>query len=634
MSIQLDGRVTYPYERDDEDGREEGCSREEPSLANSITWDGFWYYSQKQPKGGHDLCGFNYYFVGPADVNDPSLAPNPASPESTSERSRQTKLGASGSSGRSRGATFATPGQRSTDSPAEVEGCVTPTTNSAEGSSNTGNKILLTQQLAMYGPRGDGRLPSGKWKGHFIVKYSKNHDVKVEETFVLEFGSKSQRRSATPPPGVGSSSTVSNGNQRTGSASAAGSESSSGGEIAATRAEVAANPAATEALSVAVPTGTPELSLSSATADPAEVSVAVATGETTTTAEQASASVTQPASAQTPQAPTTTPTPTATTPASVAESSFVPPAPIAPVVRVSGWGENKYGQFTLMGGHERATGRLDLTRFYYEKPKQSGRTSGDRGGGSSSHQKKKKSQTSSLMLQSPGLSIAERRTKRTRHPNQRLLDDEGLVSHCAHAESVTNSGGVGDNGDGGSGGGGAGPGTMKRKSSSEIHTVAASSLAEAGGGNNGTAAVGSSAPRARKPRDREHELFMERARRAKRKEAEAKKAAGAGMNYGGGILDARGGAAVCVGSMSVSEKAAAESLARVEEQREVLAALESAETDDPVFEVSGRAWCAYIMWWPSVFYLFSTVLILPTVRDPDTTRKFVVLRLMVLLTMR
>lgn len=601
MSIQLDGRVTYPYERDDEEEREESGSREEPSLGNSITWDGFWYYSQKQPKGGNDLCGFNYYFAGPADINDPSLAPNPASPESAYERPRQTKLGSSVSSGRSRGATFATPGQRSTDSPAKVERCVTQIANSAERSSDIGNKIPLTQQLAMYGPRGDGRLPSGKWKGHFIVKYSKNHDVKVEETFVLEFGSKSQRRSATPPPGVGSSSTVSNGNQRTGPASAAGSESSSGGEIAATREDVAANPATNEPPSVAVPTGTSTLSLSNATAAPAEVSVAVATVETTTTmtADQASASVTQPASAQTPQALTMTPTSTAIMPASVTESSFVPPAPIAPVVRVSGWGENKYGQFTLMGGHERATGRLDLTRFYYEKPKQSGRTSGDRGGGSGSHQKKKKSHSSSLMLQSPGPSIAERRTKRTRHPNQRLLDDEGLVSHCTQAESLTNSGGVGE--DGGSGGGGAGPGMMKRKSSSEIHTVAASSSAEAGGGNNEATAVGSSAPRTRKPRDREHELFMERARRAKRKEAEAKKVAGAGMNYSGGILDTRGGAAVCVGPMSVSEKAAAESLARVEEQREVLAALESAETDDPVFEVSGRTWCAS---WSSGFNPF------------------------------
>lgn len=622
MSIQLDGRVTYTYERDDEEERGEGGSREEPSFANSITWDGFWYYSQKQPKGGNDLCGFNYYFAGPVDVNDPSLAPNPAAPESTSERLRQTKFGASGSSGRSRGATVATPGQRSTNSPAEVERCITPTANLAEGSSGIGNKVPLTQQLAMYGPRGDGRLPSGKWKGHFIVKYSKNHDVKVEETFVLEFGSKSQRRSATPPPAAGSLSTVSNGNQRAGPASAEGSVSTSEGETTVTREEVAANPATI---------GAP--SLSSASAAPEEASTAVATVEATTTlaADQASDSVAQPVSAKTPQAPTMTPTPTAITPASTvaaataAGSSFIPPAPIAPVVRVSGWGENKYGQFTLMGGHERATGRLDLTRFYYEKPKQSGRTSGDRGGGSGSHHKKKKSQTSSFMTQSLGPSIAERRTKRTRHPNQRLLDDEGLVSHSSHTESVTNSGGVGGNGDVGSSGGGAGPATMKRKSSSEIPTVAASSSAEAGGGNNGATAVGSSAPRTRKPRDREHELFMERARRAKRKEAEAKKAAGAGMSYSGGILDTRGGAAVSVGSLSVCEKAAAESLARVEEQREVLAALESAETDDPIFEVSGGAWWVYIMWWSSGFCFFSllsTVLIPPNVRDPDTTLLF------------
>ena len=545
MSIQLDGRVTYPYDRDDEDEPADDGLCEGLIPANSITWDGFWHYSQKQPKGGNDLCRFNYYFVGPVDLNDPSLAPNPAAPAATSE---------------TRGSSAGGP-RRATGSFGVGE-------ESGVGG-DVENKMALAQQLATYGPRGEGRLPSGKWKGHFIVKYSRGVEVQVEEAFVLEFGSKSQRTPATPSPPAGTQSSLYNCNQPATPEAAAISQFPGEGGRTATGVGDS---------SIVAPSETPPLAPSGAVPPvaPSAAPTAVPTGAATAAAVGGGfeASLTELASAI--PAPVSVATETESAAGEVAPpvvaagaTSVLPmaPASIAPVVRVSGWGENKYGQFTLMGGHERATGRLDLTRFYYEKPKETGRSSRDRSRRRGSHHKKRRPQATSSILSPPrGPSIAERRTKRTRHPNQRLLDDEGLVSHSSHIESASNNGN-----------GGAGSAMAKRKASGEVHAAAASFSTEPGGGNGGTSGVGAGivTSKTRKPRDREHDLVMERARRSKKKDIEARKV----------VVVHNQNDLVVRAPLSACERAAAESMARVEEQREVLAALEAAETDDPVFEV-------------------------------------------------
>lgn len=469
--------------------------------------------------------------------------------------------------------------------------------------------VPLSQQLSLYGPGGDGRLPSGKWAGYFIVKYSRGVEVKVEESFMLEFGVKSPRKKAvtlpasapvptTPaPPPLARPAVATDSNRQTTTAtavdrktvdeSAVGEAAAVVGISAAVKSSVgpmvvgpfegntvgptAASPAPTPVFSGAVfppviVAGQQALGLASETARGTEVAATTATSPATTVAPSVAATTAEFSVVS-------------TRTASVAPAISSIPAPIAPVVRVSGWGHNKYGEFTLTGGHERATGRLDLTRFYYEKPKKESSSASslrNRSGTGVSHQKKRRPPPPGAPApQPPGPSLAERRTKRTRCPNQRLLDDESFSNN---GQSEISGGGGG-----GSAGGSSGP--MKRRASGESSTTSANPLGEGsgsiapavGGASGGSSGSGGISGKARKPRDRERDLFMEQNRRARRKAEEAGKSTS--ISGDSNSAGARGSAC-----SSPSESAAAELAARAEAGREVLAAI-GATSEDPVVKV-------------------------------------------------
>ena len=73
MSIQLDGHLTYPNERDFEEERSsahvvgDSSNDDTDGAPSSIGWEGFWRYSKKRSKAGHELCRFKYFFVGPVE---------------------------------------------------------------------------------------------------------------------------------------------------------------------------------------------------------------------------------------------------------------------------------------------------------------------------------------------------------------------------------------------------------------------------------------------------------------------------------------------------------------------------------------------------------------------------------------
>ncbi|CAN0144462.1 unnamed protein product [Pylaiella littoralis] len=642
MSIQLDGHVTYPSQQQDCDGgkalptsadlsaaaaatavvdgsssrKQQGKGKGATAAAaanadvttafsTTINWDGFWHYSkQKSRAGGPELSAFKYSFVGPTGNDPPAPAPAPAGsgtastvaavgtpqPASKSATPTPTPSFDSKNSSRSAGgdttaagaiqqlpshaggqttaaaaaaagesvALAATPAATSSSSPAESPAVnalsngsratpagdappLVPTPSAAAGNDGTG--VDNKQTMLLYGPGGDGRLPSGEWSGYFIVNYGRGVEVKVEETFSLDFGPKSPRNSQAPEPAVATA--------------AAGAGAGAAGE----------------------PTAPSLTGTASAPADKlhAQPQKKIDAGYQLPT--QATPAGAVPAVIQTSTSPTVH-------------------VPIAPVVRVSGRGQNKYGEFTLTGGHERATGRLDLTRFYYEKPKEKSGARGsgaagsrsERSGRGGSHQKKKRlPPPGALPPQPPGPSLAERRTKRTRCPNQRLLDDETVSSHGTLSESASNGGG-------GSGGSGSGS-SNKRKSSSGSNDAAGagavgvanlsiSVAGSGGGGGSGAAGAdsfssgGGSTPKSRKPRDRERDLFMEQRRREKRKAEEAVAAAKSSMSASTSTSSSN--SLRVAAEISVPpESSAAELAARAKAGREVLAAIGNA-SDDPV----------------------------------------------------
>lgn len=683
MSIQLDGHVTYPYERDNDELPTDGCADQKgEAAAGPITWDGFWYYSQKKSKGGNERCGFKYSFAGPADAKDPSETASAAGQQSNrsekgpasgavgaaaapgerggalNDPSRSRNVGASeaGVQGRpnageqaARGATPAT-GETSSTSPAAptANGVASSTTTAGETQSRAPTSNVSFREngqgpaapaaggdggargggrgiqepsvgagagavdpnkqhvpLTLYGPGGDGRLPSGKWMGYFIVKYGRGVEVKVEETFVLEFGSKHSRTptkanaASAPRPTTSAAAVllpssqplVSNGDKPQTPAAVNQRQSVQGvpetnGAVVSSRSgapgvtgPVGENAVATTAATSVVASAPTALApASTAAGDTMSVATAAATAALAAAAAAAGVSV-----APTPSAiAVAAPVAAVATPVTVAPAAPPTPILISPVVRVSGWGHNKYGEFTLTGGHERATGRLDLTRFYYERPKTaaSGRSSsgasarGDRTGAGSgvSHQKKKRPPPPGAPPpQPPGPSLAERRTKRTRCPNQRLLDDE-LISHSSHSETSGAAGG---------GGGGSSSSAKRRGGSGESNAGAAGSSGDGGAGT--TAAAGGAGAggggvgtKARKPRDRERDLFMEQSRRARRKAEEAERVA---ASMSADVIASRENA-----SSGPSKTAAEELAARAEAGREVLAVIRSA-SEDPVVKV-------------------------------------------------
>ena len=74
MSIQLDGHLTYPNQRDYEEEPSahavgDSSNEDTDGTPSSIGWEGFWRYSKKRSKAGPELCRFKYFFVGPAETN-------------------------------------------------------------------------------------------------------------------------------------------------------------------------------------------------------------------------------------------------------------------------------------------------------------------------------------------------------------------------------------------------------------------------------------------------------------------------------------------------------------------------------------------------------------------------------------
>lgn len=475
--------------------------------------------------------------------------------------------------------------------------------------------VPLSKQITVYGPGGDGKLPSGRWGGYFMVRYGRHNEVKVEETFVLEFGSGKSPRTATsaatasaPAPATAPTSTpapapatapspVSNVDKPPATPSVTraaqagvdattsirpgatdrgrtdGAAATAGGGVAsATPVVASASPGATAApattagaarsrVATAAMTAAVASTTATAAATAALAAAAAAAGVTLSTA---SAAPTSTASMPAPAAPArvaavAAPATVTTAPAAV----MAAPMPIAPVVRVSGWGQNKYGEFTLTGGHERATGRLDLTRFYYERPKESsaGRASsnassrGDGPGSGVSHQKKKRPPVPGAPLpQPPGPSLAERRTKRTRCP--RLMADE-VVSHGSNSAET------------------GGSGSTRRKASNDTAAGAANGEGGGAGGGGGGSGGGAAVAKTPKPRNRGRDLQMEQGRRARRQAEEAGRQAAAS---GGDSVGAWG--SVYSGT---SESVAAELAARAAAGREVANSL--AGSDDPVVQV-------------------------------------------------
>lgn len=673
MSIQLDGHVTYPPQQQDTDARnarstssadtaavaaaDDGSSKQEQTheegkgaaaaakadgdgakadgdgatASSAIRWDGFWHYStQKSRAGGPELSAFKYSFVGPVGDDPPGPPPslagtsgiaptNAAADKPQPEPKTATPtpippLGSIGSSGGAGGdstaagalqqsapaagqiaaagdsvALAATPAATYRNSPAEppvtnfpsnasgqtpAEDAPLPVpTSTAAAAGGDGGGVGSKPTMLLYGPGGDGRLPSGEWAGYFIVNYGRGVEVKVEETFFLDFGPKSPRNQQTPAePAVAVA------------AARAGAEPG-GDTTASSLTNTAISSAATGATNDDKPHTQPPTTTDAGNQLPTPAAAARAA---------AGATDAVPAAIQTSTSPTVL-------------------VPIAPVVRVSGRGQNKYGEFTLTGGHERATGRLDLTRFYYEKPKEKTGTRGsgaagsrsERSGRGVSHQKKRRQPPPGAPPpQPPGPSLAERRTKRTRCPNQRLLDDEAVSSYGTQSEPSTNS----SNGGGGSGGNGSGS-SNKRKSASGssdaastgavgVANLSISVTGNGGGGGSGAAGAdsvssgGGSTPKPRKPRDRERDLYMEQRRREKRKAEEAAAAAKASTSASNSISSS---SLRVITEISVpSESSAAELAARAKAGREVLAAIGNA-SDDPVEKVRRIVGCT---WYP------------------------------------
>lgn len=539
MSIQLDGHVTYPQEVEGgQAAAQAAASAGKPKGSSSISWEGWWHYSQKQSRGSNAPSSFKYFFVGPEIVGQSPLATasgtastvaanegavgslggsggggdSTPTPKDKTESAETPKMGPTG------GRNINNSGQKAdktkkggvpTDAPAHAasnsgssNSSTTPGAGTGEGlaaiaGSHPDTSLAQTisgggsgkgarspnnppaNPMSLYGPGGDGRLPTGTWSGQFAVK-ARGSEFMVTETFVLEFGSgKSPRTSPAPatasvsavgatstagavaapaptaaPPSPSCAASHSGDKPSTQmTATPTGSQSTRATDAAGTAAEAtAATPTdvkvmAEGATEVAKQRGAEGQGATVATEaeDVGEAAAAAAVGAVRASGSAADGEGGGVESAATvadaPTTSTTVPAVTTTTsPASGPEASplrvTTEPTAIPPVVRVSGWGKNRYGEFTLTGGHERATGRLDLTRFYYEKPKppttahssspHSGRAAGGDGtGGSSSHHKKKRPLVpGALPPLPPGPSLAERRTKRTRCPNQRIFDDD------------------------------------------------------------------------------------------------------------------------------------------------------------------------------------------------------------------
>lgn len=609
MSIQLDGHLTYHHPAATAAsggtqplatarvstptaprGRPRSSAKEKVN-GPAICWNGSWHYSQRQSRGSNASCSFKYFFVGPeveveagkpvaglaaagspivdgvggiggnsvsasASVGAGSKQEEPGkktrqagAQHSGAEVSEQSGVAAADGSnqegerrqpafGSQQGitATVVTPtsaaapttgGQAqyanlssaaaATASAAGEIMSKNPTKNPAAGAGTKKVIPLTPEQLTLYGPGGDGRLPSGKWSGHFSVK-ARGQDFLVNEAFVLEFGSgKSSPRSQSPTPP-----------------------------------EVPAAPAGAATAARVIPSPSPPVS-SEATAQmrppPAEQKAEGATGTQTVAAAAASHSAT-----------------------SKAVAAAVAALAVPPVVRVSGWGENRYGVFTLTGGHERATGRLDLTRFYYDKPKSSGAGAGT----GVSHQKKRRPlPLGAPPPPDPGPSLAERRTKRIRHPAQRLLDDEpmSLSHHAETSGSITKrkseafaaaTAAAAETATGGPAGSPAADGSA---SSTTNGAGGAGGTPEAAGGKSSETPRRGSGSKQRKPRDRERDLLMEQNRRARRKAQQSEAfSGGSGTGAGAGAVGGMGS------SFFVAEDAAVAELAhRARVGREALA---------------------------------------------------------------
>lgn len=583
MSIQLDGYVTYP--RDQANGRSQGSGKTGTgalAVSSSIIWEGWWHYSHKQTRGSNAPSSFKYFFVGPevarsqraAEGGPPttpsastSSEPMPNQPvprgqivslsDSTSN-STTNQLSTEGASG----VNFAG-GSLATRSEAHVATSVLQSSvasghgrpqlaiNVPWAPSSTGREVSIRDsgigsdgsnvapssdklpvQMLLYGPGGDGRLPSGTWAGQFAVK-TRGNDFMVSESFVLEFGSGKSPKMKSSTPAVTADTFSANASDAASPlpTSASLSERSQGISGAVTGAETFR------------PTRDSKKGVAECGIDKSieETSFNVPGSGIVGSLE-----------------------PNATV-ASMGEKKSAggittEPASVPPVVRVSGWGQNRYGEFTLTGGHERATGRLDLTRFYYEKPRPSAGSAShaSRGEGTSvsSHKKRRSLPAGAPPPPPPGPSLAERRTKRTRCPNQRFDDD--AISHN-HASDASGNGSV----------------ASRRRSVGDVCLSSTTSPSDPGGAGwtfngSGSEAItvsetsrrGTSGAKSRRPRDRERDLLMEQNRRAKKKTIP--------QEIGRISADAGGVAGAAGSSMGTAEIAAAELAERARAGREAL----------------------------------------------------------------
>lgn len=534
MTIRLDGLITYPRERAD-GNTSQGSSkpRSRSKGASCIAWEGSWRYVEKQPRGNNGRLGFKYYFVGPEIQTRPPMAgdsngsvasnsgtgiePTPNKEavegqtplqgvaEQTLSENRSAAVGSvqatAADSLRSTCMTASTaiPTSEVGEAPGHIEASPTLDASSAvdglktdaitsDGSSGpvTPDGSMKAEsrpvQMSQYGPGGDGRLPSGTWRGQFAVK-GRGADFMVSEFFVLEFGSgKASGSPATSPNLIPPSS-----NSSSASPPSSGAVSPREG----TEAQPAGASRTADQAVVSSNTGAEGAAASAQAGNDSSCATGLLTASLTSTVT------------------------TSSTNTSEGEPSEA--AAISPVVRVSGWGQNRYGEFTLTGGHERATGRLDLNRYYLEKPRppagaasQAARAEGT----GVSHQKKRRSLPAGGPLPPPpGPSLAERRTKRTRCPNQRLLDDEAPSN--AYSEAP-----------------GGGLALSRRKSTGDGATAAAAVATTAdggapgwssmgvgmeGGGGNEPTRKGIPGPKPRKPRERERDPLVEPGRRGRKR---------------------------------------------------------------------------------------------------------------------
>ncbi|CAN0104382.1 unnamed protein product, partial [Discosporangium mesarthrocarpum] len=455
-AIQLDGNVTYPNEvagdRSDSD-------------PPTITWEGQWHYAQK-----HSMQDFKYVFLGPE--KDPD-----GGDEVRHDGKNEADRGGDGKGEPRPNGSFSGPS-------GEKEGNRTLTINVSLAENGTrggdasvtglppGNRpVPRVPNVELYGPGGDGRLPSGWWAGEFVVK-GKGRETTVTEEFYLEFGmGRSPRTSAqTPLP----PDTERDGNR----ADDAQLDKAKGGEALGVRQRVGEG----EGERVGIETEAPASATWVEPADGAEVSPSGAmeaveakgegmkTGDEVVTATAGTGGESLSGSRQETDMGGAVGVGSATGPSSTtaddsgngqAGGTRIPRERIthecmAPVVRVSGRGSNRYGEFNLTGGHERATGRLDLTRIYYVVSKKTAVGSA----GASHHKKKRPLAPGAPAPVPPGPSLAERRTKRSRclSTYQRMYN-QGDSTRQSERDRDGMRGGPGG---GGGGGGGQSPGEGRR----------------------------------------------------------------------------------------------------------------------------------------------------------------------------